>query len=708
MLGALFFRRAHRQKPDAREFDAALSPSTGLAEVFMRRYVLFSLPVLLLALLAAALAGDDEPQQSSFQSNARYPTEEQALARADELGVGEASLVGPSEVIVDSLAEITIRFTVGPSGMKTGGGLRVATAHGFGWDMWGGTFAQATNPLAENYLTYRTSSGTALRWTPYGQVQNNELFTQYHPWQNINEFVLAGPDLAPGDSIEITYGDRRGGSPGVRIQPMDETAFLFKIYVDPLGDGDYLPIRNNPALRIRAAAPRELKVIAQTDWQVDQPGWVNVWADDGYGNPADRYRGTVSMALAEARREAAELPPDYAFQESDQGAHRFEAVTFRRPGTYRIRVTDGSANLLAESNPVVVHPAEPNERIYWGDIHTHTMYSDGRGRPAEMYDFGKRIASLDFCSVSDHAFTTTDAMWREIQDVTNRYYEPGRYVTFLAYEWSGMTDVGGDHNVYTTDSQMPLIRSYSYYNYKNLRMYHGPDKGANHVEELFRMIAGRFRDENLLVIPHFGGRQGNPAWHNPALQRQIEIFSDHRRSEDWVTSFLEKGYRVGVMASTDNHSGNAGYGVRRIEVRRGEEGEVFSRFSPIERGTALVAVYAKDLTREGIFQGLYHRRTYATTGSRIILRFEVEGIPMGSEGQVTRAPNIRATATGTAPIETMRIVKNGRVIYAVSPAGRSASLNFVDSSGEYEGAFYYLDLVQTDGEKAVSSPVWVN
>jgi hypothetical protein len=29
-------------------------------------------------------------------------------------------------------------------------------------------------------------------------------------------------------------------------------------------------------------------------------------------------------------------------------------------------------------------------------------------------------------------------------------------------------------------------------------------------------------------------------------------------------------------------------------------------------------------------------------------------------------------------------------------------------SGDYSKAYYYIDLVQEDGEKAVSSPVWVN
>ena len=113
-------------------------------------------------------------------------------------------------------------------------------------------------------------------------------------------------------------------------------------------------------------------------------------------------------------------------------------------------------------------------------------------------------------------------------------------MTFLGYEWSGPQDVGGDHNVYTTEDDMPLFRSFLGYSYGNLRHYHGPERQAGHVEDLFRALSENFRNENLLTIPHYGGRPGNPQWHNDRLQRGIEIFSDHRRSEDWVATFLER------------------------------------------------------------------------------------------------------------------------------------------------------------------------
>ena len=651
------------------------------------------------ALLACAcLAGGPALGQGAFESLAAFETEAAAERRAAELGLGSAEFVGPAAATVGEFGEFTLRFTVGAAGMATGGGLRIATQHDFEWDMWGGTRLQDAHPARPNFVTYGASTGAALRW------RAANLDFDYFPWQRVNEFLLEGGPLRSGDRIEIVFGDRSGGSPGVEIQPMDESAFEQRVFVDAYGRGEFLPLARSPALEIRGGAARELVVQAPTDWAAGAPGWVNVWLDDGLGNPATGYRGTVALAAA---AEGARLPPPHAFREEDRSAFRFRGVVFDAPGRYRVLARD-SEGREARSNPIVVHERMPQRRILWGDLHTHTRYSDGRGTPEEMFEFGRRYGALDFCAISDHGFITTDAMWEDIKAATKRAHRPGEYVTLLGYEWSGPREVGGDHNVYTADDEMPLVRAFLRYNYANLRQHHGPARQAGHVEDLYRALAEGYRDENLLTIPHFGGRPGNPAWHNERLQRGIEIFSDHRRSEDWVATFLERGHRVGIVASTDNHAGNAGYGVRRRDVTRGAAGAVFSRFSPAERGTALMAVAAEGLTREAVFQGIYHRCTYATTGERIVLRFAAGGEPMGGETRASGPVAVSASVVGTGRIALVRIVKNGRIVYSVDPRAEAASFEFVDPEGAPGGAYYYLDLVQADGEKAVSSPVWVN
>lgn len=90
------------------------------------------------------------------------------------------------------------------------------------------------------------------------------------------------------------------------------------------------------------------------------------------------------------------------------------------------------------------------------------------------------------------------------------------------------------------------------------------------------------------------------------------------------------------------------------------------------------------------------------------MRFEVAGMPMGSEVRVEGPVSLEAEVVGTNGIQTVRVVKNGTILYALDPRGDAARFEFVDPDGAPDGAYYYLDIVQNDGEKAVSSPVWVN
>ena len=90
------------------------------------------------------------------------------------------------------------------------------------------------------------------------------------------------------------------------------------------------------------------------------------------------------------------------------------------------------------------------------------------------------------------------------------------------------------------------------------------------------------------------------------------------------------------------------------------------------------------------------------------MRFSVEGEPMGGEIEATGAPNITVSAVGMVDLDAVRVVKNGKIVYSAAPGSNQADFEFVDLSGAQSGDYYYLDLIQSDGEKAISSPVWIN
>ncbi len=108
---------------------------------------------------------------------------------------------------------------------------------------------------------------------------------------------------------------------------------------------------------------------------------------------------------------------------------------------------------------------------------------------------------------------------------------------------------------------------------------------------------------------------------------------------------LLQGRRFGIIGSTDHHSAHPG-----------------------SHDHGRLAVWAGELTRDGVWEAIQSRRTYALTGDRIELAFSLNGAPMGSILNRCEDRSAEVTVTGGAPLDYVDVVKNGRVI-----ARRSAS-----------------------------------
>ena len=630
---------------------------------------------------------------SDSTASLRFRNEEEAAARGRDMGIGAANLEGPKLAEVSTYQTWTVVYTAGRAGVRPGGGIRIAMRHMN--HLW--STVQNDDPQAAGYLTVKPDDNVPISVSVECGNWSKRLMWQYFAWQNIVEVIVSEPGLRPGQTLRIAYGDRTHGSPGFLAQPFDESRYTFKIYVDALGTGEYLPLTNSPAATICAGKTHKLTILMPSDAVPGSRTWCTVRAEDRFGNPAAQYRGTVSLSATDS---GARLPGPYTFTEADRGVHRFENVAFNTKGCQSISIKDGV--FQDRSNPVNVSAVRPSTLLLWGDLHGHTLNSDGRGTVSEYYDFAENAAALDFCAVSDHAFEMPDEMWDQSKAVTNKANKPGRFVTFNAYEWSGAANVGGDHNVYWLGDDPPIYRSITGYHALNLQMYHGPDPKVEHVGELLSKLKEHLVDKNVFCIPHRGGRAGNPKWHDPNTQRLIEVFSEHFRSEPWANGFLKEGRRVGIMASTDNHYGNPGYGY----LKRGLGSDV--AFRPAEVGMALIAVYAPERTRKSIFTALYDRHCYATSGDRIILEFACDGHIMGSEYKTDKTPLITVRVAGTATISQVEIRKNSSVVHTVEPNGRTVELDWKDPDFDSDRkSYYYVRVVQKNGEEAISSPVWI-
>lgn len=310
------------------------------------------------------------------------PREDQAIARGKTLGIGSVQIQGPRSVEAYSHQSWEICYTAGDAGLKPGAGFQIAMRHM--QHLW--VVPQTRNAQQDNYITARADDAIPVK---VEIPARQKVSGKYFPWYNIIQVKLTSQGLNPGQKLCVTLGDRSGGSAGMRVQPFDEKHFGFKCYVDVRGIGQYLPVEHYPIIEVVAADPYRLQVVAPSNAVVGKSTWCLVRAEDRYGNPATGFQKKIIFTSTDT---AAGLPGAYSFTAEDRGVHRFEKITFSKPGIHTIRAAGepvGSGAFQSISNPVRVTASRPDDLLLWGDLHGHTLCSDGRDTVEEFYDIAR-------------------------------------------------------------------------------------------------------------------------------------------------------------------------------------------------------------------------------------------------------------------------------------------------------------------------------
>ena len=140
---------------------------------------------------------------------------------------------------------------------------------------------------------------------------------------------------------------------------------------------------------------------------------------------------------------------------------------------------------------------------------------------------------------------------------------------------------------------------------------------------------------------------------------------------------MEKGYKIGFIASSDHRSTHISY----------------------------AAVYAEEPTREGIFRAMQQRHAYAATDN-IVVDVRVGDAIMGDSITTSTTPEVRVQVRGTGPIHNIQIIKNNQYVYTARPGVREVSFTFRDTDAEPGESYYYVRVQQEDGQMAWASPIW--
>ena len=110
----------------------------------------------------------------------------------------------------------------------------------------------------------------------------------------------------------------------------------------------------------------------------------------------------------------------------------------------------------------------PADRVFFGNLHSHTSYSDGSGTPDDAYRHAKLTADLDFLAITEHNHAAAESGAGDRQDgiliATNpslytgpapaslipaaaRWTTPGKFVALYGQEFSSISQ-GNHMNVF--------------------------------------------------------------------------------------------------------------------------------------------------------------------------------------------------------------------------------------------------------------------
>lgn len=309
-------------------------------------------------------------------------------------------------------------------------------------------------------------------------------------------------------------------------------------------------------------------------------------------------------------------------------------------------------------------------QFYFANLHAHTAYSDGVGTPEEAFEHARKYVNVQ--AITDHAEYFAQKIDGQdkliLTKIAAQKATTKDFVALWGFEWTGGV---GHINVYCTDEWIDRTRSLQ-------ELYDWiVEKRAlaqfNHPIATF----GTFYDFeydpkvdefiNLIEV-------GNGSWRG-------RIISDEMIS-NYVLA-LKKGWHLGATAGQDNHKGGWG-----------------------SANDARTVILADELSLESILTALMQRRTYASEDKNAKLWFSCGQSVMGSIVETSESVSFGIRYEDDEPLEKLCLISESGTVteWTVNSNYFETTLDMTPPDAN---EWYFLYAVQKDGDRIVSSPIWV-
>ncbi|MFQ9825264.1 MAG: S-layer homology domain-containing protein [Oscillospiraceae bacterium] len=353
---------------------------------------------------------------------------------------------------------------------------------------------------------------------------------------------------------------------------------------------------------------------------------------------------------------------------------------------------------------------------YFGQLHSHTQYSDGAGSLESALDYVKNlpeIANVDFVAFTDHSNyfdsknnpnveaalydtslvndSDSSHSWATYKNTVAAFNaaNAGKKVAIAGFE---MTWSGGPGHINTFNTPGIVSRNNTTLNnktkdaglqayYKLLSQTEGVDSISqfNHPGTTF----GNFIDfgywdavvDTRMYMVEVGNGEG-----------QIGAGGYYPSYEQYIMA-LDKGWHVAPTNNQDNHKGRWG-----------------------NANDARDVILTDDFSESGIYAALRARRMYATEDKNLDLDYTVNGNMMGSIIDVPEKLNFEISFNDPDRTDSIAkvelVVNSGKVAYTWDSAADLAKGSVsVELAPEY--TYYFVRVTEGDGDLAVTAPVWV-
>jgi hypothetical protein len=364
--------------------------------------------------------------------------------------------------------------------------------------------------------------------------------------------------------------------------------------------------------------------------------------------------------------------------------------------------------------PTVVHPREKEQvarirgykveqggktyRIYRGDLHRHTDISTdgvGDGSIMDLHRYGIDASAMDFILIGDHNMgNDNEYNWWRTQKANDLYTIPGGFISMYGYERS-VPYPNGHRNVIWPERGHRTLP---------LPQVAIPKQMADDTAKLYDYL----RKTSGICTLHTSATGQGTNWEkpiDPAVEPFVELFQGFHASfeapgaprivdekshvihtsykpDGYVSTALEKGYRLGFQASSDHVSTHVSF----------------------------CCVLASQFSRAGLVDAMKKRHTYAATDN-IVLDVRMGALAMMGDEVRTTKPGLDVVALGTSPIDRVDVIRNGETVHTARPDKSGEEVRFHwDDAAPIKGdkaSYYYVRVLQKDGQMAWSSPIWV-